>query len=140
MPKRVLDTNILIAHFHRLGPLDGKGPDEAEGWARGLIRDKETSAIVSPVVVEFLCGVLDERERELREGYLKAFEVIDEGKTLPQDWREARRLAKHPGFRPRSRDLGDCLILAICDRLKHEVVTDDKGLRRQHGRTRQRRP
>ncbi|MBX6313108.1 MAG: type II toxin-antitoxin system VapC family toxin [Isosphaeraceae bacterium] len=140
MPKRVLDTNILITHFHLLRPLDGKGPGEAEDWARALIRDKASDAIVSPVEVEFLCGVLDEHERELREAYLRPFKVIDEHRTLPQDWQEARRLAKHPGFQASPRDLGDCLIVAIAERLKHVVVTLDKGLLRQQGRARQRRP
>ena len=36
-------------------------------------------------------------------------------------------------------DLGDCLIAAIATRLRREVLTKDRGLRRQHGRTRQRR-
>jgi predicted nucleic acid-binding protein len=140
VPKRVLDTNILLAHFHRLRPLDGKREAEAENWARTLIEDKQSDAIVSPVEVEFLCGVLNEHERRLRECYLRPFRVIDDHKTLPQDWQEAKRLAKHPGFRASPRDLGDCLITAISDRLKHEVITDDKGLVRQRGRTRQRRP
>jgi hypothetical protein len=34
----------------------------------------------------------------------------------------------------------DCLISAISDRLNLELVTEDKGLIRQRGRTRRRRP
>jgi predicted nucleic acid-binding protein len=137
--KRVLDTNILLAHFHRLRPLANKTPADAEEWARRLIADKEADAIVSPVEVEFLCGVLNQDERKLREGFLKPFRLIDEHRTLPEDWREAMRIAKHPGFHASKRDLGDCLIIAISDRLRHEVLTDDKGLKQQRGRTRQRR-
>ncbi len=139
MPKRVLDTNILITHFQQLRPLNDKGTGDAEEWARRLIKDKEADAIVSPIEVEFLCGVLNEHERRLRESYLRPFRVIDDRRTLPQDWQEARRVAKHPGFHTGPRDLGDCLITAISDRLNHEVITDDKGLLRQRGRTRQRR-
>jgi predicted nucleic acid-binding protein len=139
MPKRVLDTNILMAHFHKLRPLDGKSPAASAEWAGRLMQDKESDAIVSPVVVEFLCGVLNQDERMLREGFLKAFRVIDGYRTLPEDWAEALRIAKHPGFHATPRDLGDCLITAISSRLRHEVLTDDKGLIQQRGRTRQRR-
>jgi hypothetical protein len=140
MPKRVLDTNILFNHFQRLRPLEGRGTEDAEAWARDLISNKGTDAIVSPVEVGFLCGVIGQHEMRLREAYLLPFKIIDEHRTLPQDWQEARRLAKHPGYQPRSRDLGDCLVLAISDRLHHEVDSGDLGLRRQQGRTRQRRP
>jgi predicted nucleic acid-binding protein len=130
---------VLIGHFQLLRPLQGKKPADAEDWARSLIRDKDSNAIVSPVVVEFLCGVLKEEERILREAYLRPFRGVDDGRTLPEDWKEARRLAKHPGFHASPRDLGDCLIMAISERLRCEVVTYDKGQIRQRGRTRQRR-
>ena len=140
MPKPVLDTNILIAHFQKFRPFDGKSPLDAEEWAKVLIADKETNAIVSPVEVEFLCGVLNQTETVLREGYLRAFRLIDDRKTLPADWEEARRVAKHPGFHAGPRDLGDCVIAAISERLHCAVISDDKGLSRQLGRTRLRRP
>jgi predicted nucleic acid-binding protein len=140
MPKRVFDTNILISHFHQLRPLEGKGEREAEEWARSLISSRNGNAIVSPVEVEFLCGVVNQHEIRLREAYLRTFKVVDDHKTIPQDWDEARRLAKHAGFHAEPRDLGDCLISAISDRLNLELVTGDKGLIRQRGRTRRRRP
>lgn len=138
--KRVLDTNILIEHFQTMRPLDGKGADDALACAKQLIKDRDSDAIVSPVEVEFLCGVLNQPEMRLREAFLHAFRVIDDRKTLPQDWHEARRLAKHPGFHARPRDLGDCLIVAIAERLHHEIASFDKGVYEQRGRTRQRRP
>jgi predicted nucleic acid-binding protein len=140
MPRQTLDTNILINHFNRHRPLDGKNEQDAESWAQVLIKDNDTKLILSPVEVEFLCGVVDEQEMRLREAFLRRFEVVDEHKTLPEDWQEARRVAKHPGYQPRSRDLGDCLLLGIANRLNLEIITDDKGLKRQRGRTRQRRP
>jgi predicted nucleic acid-binding protein len=139
MPKYTLDTNVLIAHFNELRPLDGKGEDEVEAWARSLTSDRGTNAILSPVEVEFLCGVVNQHELRLHEAYLRVFEVVDDRKTLPQDWQEARRLAKHAGYQARPRDLGDCLISAISDRLHLEILSDDKGLIRQRGRTRRRR-
>lgn len=135
MPKRLFDTNILIADFHQIRPFAGKTPGDAEERAKRLIKDREADAILSPVVVEFLCGVLDQHERLLREGYLRPFRVVDELRTLPQDWKEAQRIAKHPGFKPRPRDLGDCLIIAVAGRIHYEVLTYDRGLRRQQGRT-----
>ena len=138
--KRVLDTNILIAHFLALRPLAGKGASDAVSSARRLIEDRGTDEIVSPVEVEFLCGVLERHEMRLREAFLSVFKVIDEHSTIPKDWSEAARYAKHPGFHASPRDLGDCLVSAIADRLGREVISDDKGLHRQRGRTRQKRP
>jgi predicted nucleic acid-binding protein len=140
MRRSVFDTNILIRHFQELRPFDRSTPAHAHECASRLISRYEADAIVAPVEVEFLCGVLSEHERRLREAFLATFRIIDQRRVLPEDWQEAKRLAKHPGYVPRPRDLGDCLILAIADRLRHEVITDDRGLRRQHGRTRQRRP
>jgi predicted nucleic acid-binding protein len=140
MARQTYDTNILITHFHRHRPLDGKNEKDAEGWARVLIEDNDSKLILSPVEVEFLCGVVDEHEMRLREAFLRPFEVVDQRRTLPEDWKEARRLAKHPGYQPRSRDLGDCLLLAIAGRLNLQIIADDRGLKRQRGRTRQRRP
>jgi predicted nucleic acid-binding protein len=140
MSKQTFDTNILINHFNRHRPLDGKSEKDAESWVQILTQDHDTKLILSPVEVEFLCGVVDEHEMRLREAFLRRFEVADDHRTLPEDWKEARRFAKHPGYQPRSRDLGDCLLLAIADRLNLRIITDDKGLKRQRGRTRQHRP
>jgi predicted nucleic acid-binding protein len=140
MRKRCLDTNVLIDHFlHSLKPLLGKSSKDAEASARSLIAARNTDIILSPTAVEFLCGILNQDEMRLREAFLKPFHVLDQGRTLPEDWEEARRFAKHAGHHARPRDLGDCLITAIADRLNLEVETDDKGLRTQKGRTRQKR-
>jgi len=106
-----------------------------------LIKDKETDAILSPIEIEFLVGVVDRHEMELAEAFLGEFHIIDGHNTLPQDWEEARRVARHIGYHATPRDLGDCLIIAICERLRYDPpFSKDRGLQRQHGRTRQRRP
>ncbi len=138
--KRCLDTNILIQHFKSWKPPEAKREKDAGAWAETLIEAYSTRIILSPTVVEFLCNVHNKDELRLREAYLDAFVVKDEEKTIPEDWREARRIAKHPGFQSKERDLGDCLIMAIAKRLGLDVQTEDKGLIRQHGRTRQQRP
>jgi hypothetical protein len=141
MVRRVLDTNILIEDFRGLQPYTEKKAQQASIRAQALIKDKGTKAIVSPVEIEFLGGIRDRHEMALAEAYLAEFHVIDERKTLPQDWEEARRVAKHIGHNAGSRQLGDCLIIAICTRLRYELpISKDRGLRRQLGRTRQRRP
>jgi len=127
--------------------------DGAEEWAVRLIKNKATNAIVSPVRIEVLAGVRDTFDREITEAFLAKFALIDERKIPVADWLEAERIAKRvvtsdrevprrqrrrePQSRPQteSRQLGYCLILAIANRLNYEVVSNDKGLRRQQGRT-----
>jgi predicted nucleic acid-binding protein len=141
MHRRVLDTNVLIEDFRGLKPYAEKGPQDARDRAKALIKLKNTNAILAPIEVEFLVGLVDRQEAVLAEAYLAEFTVIDDHKTLPQDWEEARRVAKHIGHHARPRSLGDCLIIAICERLNYDrPVTSDRGLQRQQGRTRQRRP
>jgi len=140
MGKRCLDTNVLIDHFNRLRSLGHKTVSDAEEWARSLILVRSTNVILSPMVIEFLCGILDQDEVVLREAYLKPFLVLDRQKITAGDWREAQRIAKHVGAHAKRRSLGDCLITAIADRLKLEIVSEDQGLKRQRGRTRQKRP
>jgi predicted nucleic acid-binding protein len=140
MGKRCLDTNILINHFLRLRPLGNKTVRDAEAWAHALISERSANVILSPMVIEFLCGILDQNEVDLREAYLKPFLVMDRQRITVGDWREARRIAKYAGAQAKRRSLGDCLITAIADRLKLEIISEDQGLKRQRGRTRQRRP
>ena len=69
MPKRLLDSTLLIAHFKRISPLAEKGPKDARNWAKRLIENKGTNAIVSPVVIEMLAGVRDSHELESNRGF-----------------------------------------------------------------------
>jgi hypothetical protein len=138
MSKRVLDTNQLIGQFRLLQPYSRKKKDDAIRCADQLIELHESNAIVSPVEIEVIGGVVDPHEMELTIAFLGQFQVIDKRRIQPEDWEEARRIAKHIGKNAKRRDLGDCLFTAISNRLHHEVLTDDSGLKRQVGRTRQR--
>lgn len=140
MARLCLDTQILILDFNRHKPLTGKSEKDAQEWARSLIDQYQAPWSVSPVEVEFLCGISNEHERRLREAYFAQFQIADGHSTTPVDWQEARRIAKHAGHEPKPRDLGDCLILAIAKRLRLSIETRDVGMTRQSGRTRQQRP
>jgi predicted nucleic acid-binding protein len=154
MPNRLLDTNVLIAHFRGLHPYQEASPSVASNHAQELISKLNTDAIVTPVEIEMLAGARNRHEIELTEAFLKPFRLIDRRRILAEDWEEARRVSKYlpkqvhsssrrktrsePNVQPR--DLGDCLITAIARRLNYDVLTDDKGLIRQAGRTRRRKP
>lgn len=85
---------------------------------------------MTPVLLEFLCGVNDKMEMKLARAFLKAFDPIDQGKILDADWREARRFAERVPRSGRSRDFADCLIKAIANRLRHDVRSFDRGMPR----------
>ena len=139
MPKRILDTNRLIDQFHSLRPYATKKAKDASSCADELIDLYETNAIVSPIEIEFIAGVVDRHEMDLTIAFLERFQIVDKRQVMPEDWLEARRIAKHIGPDANRRDFGDCLIVAIANRLNYEVSTNDRGLKRQSGRTRQRR-
>jgi len=153
MPKRLLDSTLLISHFKRFSNLAEKGQEDARDWAKRLIENKGTKAIVSPVVIEMLAGVRDSHELSLTEAFLDEFDIVDERKIPPQDWelagtiakrvvkydrlvpRRIRRRDREQNPRTQARDLGDCLIAAIAIRLKYVVLTEDRGIPLQAGRT-----
>jgi predicted nucleic acid-binding protein len=138
MMKRVLDSNKLIDHWRKFkpgsNPRSNRSAAEAEAWARLLIQIEGTDAIVTPVELEMLGGDLNRRDRDLTRAYLKPFRIIDEGRILPEDWEEARRLIQRiPRWNPRPRGLVDSLIQAIASRLNYEVWTFDKGMPQRGG-------
>jgi predicted nucleic acid-binding protein len=153
MPKRLLDSSLLISHFRRISKLAEKGREDARVWAKRLIENKGTNAIVSPVVIEMLAGVRDSHELSLTEAFLDEFDVVDERRIPPQDWvlagiiakrvlkydrqvpRRSRRRDREQNPRTQARDLGDCLIAAIALRLNYTVLSDDRGIPLQAGRT-----
>ena len=133
MRHNVLDTTILIAHWRRCRlarPLTELDEAEVERWTRQLIEIKKSDATVTPVLLEFLCGVGDKREMILARAFLKPFKAIDDRRTLQRDWQEAQRLAERVPANRRPRDLGDCLIKAIAQRLNRDVRTLDTGMPR----------
>jgi predicted nucleic acid-binding protein len=129
----VLDTSILVRHWRgcRTGKTSAQIKEaDASFWAHTLIEIEDTNAIVTPVRLEFVCGVRDQWELSLARAYLKPFQSIDKGKTLVGDWREAQRLAERVPKNGRPRDLGDCLIKAIASRLNYQVRSFDTGMSR----------
>lgn len=141
MRRIVLDTSILIGCWHS-NRSKSKGeltPKAVQGWARQLTKDQGTDAIVTPVVVEMLCGVMGREQLVLTRAFLECFRVIDDGNIPKGDWEEAIRLAQRTPRRRRGvvdsggRHLGDCLIRAIANRLRYEVETHDEGFPRGRG-------
>jgi predicted nucleic acid-binding protein len=131
MRRFLLDTSVLVRHWRgcRTGKTSAQIKEsDADLWARRLIEIEDTNAIVTPVLLEYLCGVRDQSELGLARAYLKPFQSVDEGKTLVADWREARRLAERVPKNGRPRDFSDCLIKAIASRLNYQVRTFDTGM------------
>jgi predicted nucleic acid-binding protein len=127
----VLDTNVLVQHWRRSrsGTVNAQIKEfQAELWAGRLIDLENTNAIVTPVVLEYLCGVRDQMELSLARAYLKTFESVDMGRILAADWREAKRLAERVPRNGRPRDISDCLIKAIAARLNYQVRSFDTGM------------
>jgi predicted nucleic acid-binding protein len=58
------------------------------------------------------------------------FRLADDGAVTMEDWEEARRLAVRVPRVGRPRQLGDCLIRAIANRLRLRVKTFDIGMPR----------
>lgn len=125
MGRRILDTNVLINHL-RLLPPNQRTVAGAKNWAARLIDDYDTDFISSPVLIEFLCGARSGEELEINRAYLGRFRIVDEGNIPRQDWLVAERLAKRVGRNGRRRKLGDCLIRAISQRLRCEIITSDR--------------
>ncbi len=87
----------------------------------------QAKAIVTPIYVEFLVGTRDSSEQRLAEAYLAQFDNIDGGNIPKEDWDETLRIARRIPPTGKPRQLGDCLIRAIANRLKHTVITPDTG-------------
>ena len=129
MPRRALDTNILVSHWIKV--TRGIHPaalttEQAARWGRELAKLLDTDLTLTPVCLEFICGQRSSHEVQLARAYLGTFRVADKGTILDQDWVEARRIAERVPRDGLRRQLGDCLIRAICNRLKLDVLTAEK--------------
>jgi predicted nucleic acid-binding protein len=135
--RRVLDTNRLIAHWRRSRKraISEYSRDDAATWARHLIELDGTPAILTPVVIEFLCGAMSPHELELSRAFLDQFDVIDRGEIRAEDWDLARRFAAWIPRDWKPRDFADCLIAAIARRLGYSLLSSDLDLRRRSGTT-----
>jgi predicted nucleic acid-binding protein len=129
MAKRLLDSNILINHWHSYLP-QIRTEKTMRQWAKNLIQTHSTNCICSPVEIELLAGTRSQSELKLHRAYLEAFHNIDGGTILKDDWQLAKQIAERVPRDGKPRDLGDCLIEAIAARRHYEVLTGD---RRFHG-------
>jgi len=77
--------------------------------------------------IEMVGGITSRRELELTKAFLGVFTCIDQKRIPASDWQEAIRLAQRVPRDRRPRQLGDCLIRAIANRLKYNVLTFDTG-------------
>ena len=143
MGRRLLDTSILISCWRQAarGELLNKSSEDARQWAKETELLYGSRVIATPVVVEFLAGVMASHELTLAEAFLAEFTVIDNGLIPREDWEGAKRVARwvQPGrisggkrgrggqVGARKRHLGDCLVRAIANRFRLEVVSLDKG-------------
>jgi predicted nucleic acid-binding protein len=127
MSRLLLDTSVLIRHWHRLsgGQITSKAESDARGWANRLIDLQKTSNVATPVVIEFLAGARTAHELSLFRAYLEQFDIIDRGEILRDDWDLARRIAERVPRDGKPRQLGDCLIRAIAKRFRCDVITSD---------------
>jgi predicted nucleic acid-binding protein len=85
----------------------------------------KTNAILTPIYGEFMAGVTNREQLQLSRWYLAQFEVLDRGRILSEDWRAAIRMAERIPRNGKPRQLTDCLIRAIANRLRRRVVTRD---------------
>jgi hypothetical protein len=72
-----------------------------------LVTVRSTDTIVTPVYIEFVAGTRTAAELRLARAYLAGLRILDRGKILDLDWREARRLAERAPKDGRPRQLGD---------------------------------
>lgn len=129
MRRRVLDTQVLISHWHTCHAQNAGTPKvtDSEAWAKTLIEIFSTDVIVTPVYLEFVAGTRSTAELGAARAYLAQFRILDQGKILDRDWVEARRLAERVPRDGKPRHLGDCLIKAIANRFRYEVFSTDQG-------------
>lgn len=128
----VLDTSVLATWWRRKGgqgPLD-RMPRRVDKWARELIRIRGADRIVSPVYLEFVCGMNSATRLSYAEQFLDQFQVLDDWHIADADWSEARRIARRIPSDGRPRQLVDCLIRAVSNRFRCEVDTLDHGFPR----------
>jgi predicted nucleic acid-binding protein len=132
MPRRVIDTNVLIELWHGRKPARRpvRSEEAADEAAAAWLRLNPKDAILTPVRLEFLAGTRDKEEQRLADRFLAAFEVLDGGRVLPEDWERAERYARRIRGTGKARQAIDCLLLAICDRLHADLHTVDRGASR----------
>src|SRR5262249_40202439 len=129
MTQQILDTSVLIRQWRRREGLATRPLTKTAvlGWAKELVKSYGTQRILTPVKLEFICGVRNKTELQLAVAFLNAFEVADHGNILAVDWQDAARIARRVPRSGRPRQLGDCLVRAIANRLRLDVISFDEN-------------
>ena len=125
MAKRIFDTSYLIRHWKTFPDPTKRTVENMRSWAEKFVALYGSRRIVTPVFIEMVAGANSSDELKLTYAYLDPFEIVDEGKIPKEDWDEAKRIAQRVPPNGRNRHLGDCLIRAIANRLKCDVLTLD---------------
>jgi hypothetical protein len=87
MPKRVLDTNILLSFWNHCSQ-KSKGrfqAADARRWAKQLISFHNTNAILTPIYIEVLAGVTNAKEATAWEAFLAEFACVDRQQLFKED-------------------------------------------------------
>jgi predicted nucleic acid-binding protein len=132
MTRDLLDSSILI-HFWCTRRLGEKSKAEVQQEAQALIGEQGTDSILTPIYIEVVAGARTPRELELTQAFLAEFRIADEGEILKGDWLRAREEAERIPADGRKRQLPDCLIKAIAQRLGRRVVSLDRSFRPETG-------
>lgn len=129
MQRLILDSCVLVDHWRRCWSQSSRKrtAPRPRDWAAKLIELYRTDAIVTPVSVEFLVGFTNSRELEQARIFLQEFHCVDEQDIPKDDWHHTLRLARRIPHHGKPRQIGDCLIRAIADRLRYDVHTADQG-------------
>jgi predicted nucleic acid-binding protein len=132
MSRKILDTSVLIYQWRRRRTVtDTDLTDRVViEWSEELVELHGTDEILTPIRLEFICGAHSSQELQLYESFLGVLNVADGGNILTEDWQEAGRLARRVPPNGKPRQLGDCLVRAIANRLRVDVITFDEGFPR----------
>lgn len=142
MRKEFLDTNRLIEHYQRMRagrPHRQVTDTMVAQWAKDLIRLRRVNLILTPVVIEFLAGAGSSREVQLGKAFLAEFEIADGGDIRGDDWVRAQQFAERVPGDGKPRDLGDCILAALAERLGLDADTGDHGFPKRAATRRRRR-
>jgi predicted nucleic acid-binding protein len=123
----VLDSSVLIGFWRMKRAALRRLPTSSEAgeWGRELAEVHDGPGILTPIRLEFLCGIQSSQEKRLADEFLSQSECLDEGRTTPGDWVEAIRIASRVPRDGKPRQAVDCLIKAISKRLKKDVHSHD---------------
>lgn len=122
MSRRVLDTSVLISFWRaKTGKTPRPSLEDALEWAKELIDLRNSNTIVTPVLVEFLCGARTNTERELFRAFLAPFQILDNREVAPDDWDCTQKYAERIPRDGKPRELGDCLIKALAEKYRRSV-------------------